>query len=76
MAGGLTDNEIGEQIYVSARTVQHDLTRVREKTGLRRRSELVRWAAEHSSDGSGVPARGASRCLPQPSPSGPRLHGA
>jgi DNA-binding CsgD family transcriptional regulator len=28
--------------------VQNHLTRIREKTGLRRRSELTRWAVEHA----------------------------
>jgi DNA-binding NarL/FixJ family response regulator len=48
VADGLTDNEIGKQLYISPRTVQNHLTRVREKTGLRRRSELARWAVEHA----------------------------
>jgi DNA-binding NarL/FixJ family response regulator len=45
---GLTDKEIGSQLFISARTVQNHLTKVREKTGLGRRSELARWAVEHS----------------------------
>ena len=48
VADGLTDNEIGKQLYISPRTVQNHLTRIREKTGLRRRSELTRWAVEHA----------------------------
>jgi DNA-binding CsgD family transcriptional regulator len=46
VADGLTDNEIGKQLYISPRTVQNHLTRIREKTGLRRRSELARCAVE------------------------------
>jgi DNA-binding NarL/FixJ family response regulator len=45
---GLTDKEIGQELYISPRTVQNHLTRIREKTGLRRRSELARWAVEHT----------------------------
>jgi DNA-binding CsgD family transcriptional regulator len=45
---GLTDNEIGKQLYISPRTVQNHLTHIREKTGLRRRAELARWAVEHA----------------------------
>lgn len=45
---GKTDNEIGEALFISPRTVQNHLTRIREKTGLRRRSELTRWAVEHA----------------------------
>jgi DNA-binding NarL/FixJ family response regulator len=47
LADGLTDNEIGRQMYISPRTVQNHLGRVRDKTGLRRRPELARWAVEH-----------------------------
>ena len=45
---GKTDNEIGKELFISPRTVQNHLTRIREKTGLRRRSELTRWAVEHN----------------------------
>jgi DNA-binding NarL/FixJ family response regulator len=48
VAQGKTDNEIGEDLFISPRTVQNHLTRIREKTGLRRRSELTRWAVEHA----------------------------
>jgi two-component system NarL family response regulator len=45
---GKTDNEIGKELFISPRTVQNHLTSIREKTGLRRRSELTRWAVEHA----------------------------
>ncbi|MDX6690107.1 MAG: hypothetical protein QOG15_1564 [Solirubrobacteraceae bacterium] len=45
---GKTDNEIGKELFISPRTVQNHLTRIRENTGLRRRSELTRWAVEHA----------------------------
>jgi two-component system response regulator NreC len=48
VAGGCTDNEIAERVYISPRTVQNHLTRIREKTGLRRRVELTRWAIDHA----------------------------
>jgi DNA-binding NarL/FixJ family response regulator len=48
VAQGKTDNEIGQELFISPRTVQNHLTRIREKTGLRRRSELTRWAVEHA----------------------------
>ena len=48
VADGLTDNEIGNRMFISPRTVQNHLTRIREKTGLRRRAELARWAVEHA----------------------------
>jgi DNA-binding NarL/FixJ family response regulator len=48
VADGLTDNEIGRELFISPRTVQNHLGSIREKTGLRRRSELTRWAVQHA----------------------------
>ena len=48
LSAGLTDREIAERLYVSVRTVQYDLSEVRSKTGLARRSEIARWAVIHS----------------------------
>jgi DNA-binding NarL/FixJ family response regulator len=48
VAQGMTDNEIGTELFISPRTVQNHLARIREKTGLKRRAELTRWAVEHS----------------------------
>ena len=48
VAKGLTDREIARELYMSPSTVQKHLTRIRQKTGLRRRSELARWAVEHA----------------------------
>jgi DNA-binding NarL/FixJ family response regulator len=47
VAQGRTDKEIGKELFISARTVQNHLTRIRQKTGLSRRSELAAWATEH-----------------------------
>jgi pSer/pThr/pTyr-binding forkhead associated (FHA) protein len=41
---GLTDKVIAEQLFISVNTVRSHLERIREKTGLRRRSELTRFA--------------------------------
>ena len=43
-----TDRQIAERLYVSPRTVQNHLARIRDKTDLRRRSELARWAVLHA----------------------------
>jgi DNA-binding NarL/FixJ family response regulator len=48
MTQGLTDRQIAERLYVSPRTVQNHLARVRQKTNLSRRSELARWAVVHA----------------------------
>lgn len=44
---GWTDAEVASKLGIRLRTVQSHLARVREKTGLRRRSELVIWAMQH-----------------------------
>jgi DNA-binding NarL/FixJ family response regulator len=48
VAEGMTDDEISRRLFISARTVQAHLSRVRDKTGVRRRSQLARWATEHA----------------------------
>jgi DNA-binding NarL/FixJ family response regulator len=48
LAQGHTDKQIAGKIFVSPRTVQNHLARIRDKTGLRRRAELARWAVVHA----------------------------
>jgi DNA-binding NarL/FixJ family response regulator len=48
VAEGMTDDEISRRLFISPRTVQAHLARVRDKTGVRRRSQLARWATEHA----------------------------
>lgn len=47
IARGNSDAEVADALNIRARTVQSHLARVREKTGVRRRSELVIWAMQH-----------------------------
>jgi DNA-binding NarL/FixJ family response regulator len=47
LADGMTDDEISRELTISPRTVQAHLARVRDKTGVRRRSELARWATQN-----------------------------
>jgi len=48
VAQGMTDDEISAELSISPRTVQAHLARVRDKTGVRRRSQLARWASENN----------------------------
>ena len=43
---GLTDREIGDRLFISTSTVRSHLDRVAEKTGFRRRADLIRLATE------------------------------
>jgi DNA-binding NarL/FixJ family response regulator len=47
VADGRTDKQISETLYISPRTVQTHLSQIRTKTGVRRRTQLARWATEH-----------------------------
>lgn len=46
VALGLTNAEIGEQLYVSVRTVETHRSHIHQKLGVRSRAELVRLARE------------------------------
>ncbi|MBV8952388.1 MAG: FHA domain-containing protein [Actinobacteria bacterium] len=46
IAGGATDRQIADELYISIRTVRSHLDRIAEKTGIRRRADLTRLAFE------------------------------
>lgn len=45
---GATDDEIASTLFVSTRTVQNHLARLRRSAGVRRRAELARWACDNA----------------------------
>ncbi|MCW2925910.1 MAG: two component transcriptional regulator, LuxR family [Thermoleophilia bacterium] len=45
---GETDAQIADALYVSTRTVQNHLSRIRFVAGVARRPELARWAIDHA----------------------------
>jgi DNA-binding NarL/FixJ family response regulator len=47
LAAGERDEDIARSLKISVRTVRSYLDRIRDKTGLRRRSALTRYAIEH-----------------------------
>lgn len=47
LAAGYTSQQVGEQLALSAKTVETYKARVMEKLGLRSRAELVRYALRH-----------------------------
>jgi DNA-binding NarL/FixJ family response regulator len=45
VAAGLTDQEIGQQLYLSPHTVKHRIDRLRRRVSARNRIQLAAWAA-------------------------------
>ncbi len=58
VADGLTDHEIGRQLYLSHHTVKHRIDRLRQRVRARNRIQLAAWAAGHEALRSD---RGATR---------------
>jgi DNA-binding NarL/FixJ family response regulator len=44
VAAGLTDHEIGRQLFLSHHTVKHRIDRMRQRVGARNRVQLAAWA--------------------------------
>ena len=44
LAAGATNAQIAERLFLSVNTVRSHLDRIRDKTGARRRTDLVRYA--------------------------------
>ncbi|MGO9221284.1 MAG: response regulator transcription factor [Streptosporangiaceae bacterium] len=44
--GGATDAQIAGRLFLSVNTVRSHLERIRDKTGARRRTDLVRYALQ------------------------------
>ena len=55
LAGGATDAQIAARLFLSVNTVRSHLERIRDKTGARRRAELVRYAIQAGIDPAAPP---------------------
>jgi non-specific serine/threonine protein kinase len=47
VAAGLTNRQIGERLFISWRTVEGHVERIRSKLNARSRTQVATWAAEH-----------------------------
>jgi predicted ATPase/DNA-binding CsgD family transcriptional regulator/tetratricopeptide (TPR) repeat protein len=56
LTGGATDAQIASQLYLSVNTVRSHLERIRDKTGARRRTDLVRYAIQAGIEPPAPPA--------------------
>jgi DNA-binding NarL/FixJ family response regulator len=52
VAAGLTDHEIGRQLYLSHHTIKHRIDRLRHRVQARNRVQLAAWAASHDALGT------------------------
>lgn len=46
VAGGMTNREVGERLFISDRTAEGHLEKIRNKLGVRSRTEVAAWVAE------------------------------
>lgn len=71
VAEGMTNRQIGERLFISSRTVDGHVERIRSKLGVRSRTEVATWAVEHglSSDRTASePIMSRKRGSPQQAP--------
>lgn len=47
VAAGLTNREIARRLYIAERTAEGHVERIRNKLGLRSRSEVAAWTVTH-----------------------------
>lgn len=47
VAGGMTNKEIAQRLYIAERTAEGHVERIRNKLGVRSRTDVARWAFEH-----------------------------
>jgi DNA-binding CsgD family transcriptional regulator len=50
VAGGLTNREIADRLYISPRTVESHVEHIKAKLGFARRARIVAWALDRASD--------------------------
>ena len=63
VAQGMSNRQIAQELYLSERTIENHVSKIRRKLGLNSRSQLSSWVTQRtwlSSDTNEVPLRQAS----------------
>ena len=47
VASGMTNREIAQRLFIAERTAEGHVERIRNKLGVRSRTEVATWAIEH-----------------------------
>jgi non-specific serine/threonine protein kinase len=50
VAGGMTNRQIADRLFIAERTAEGHVERIRNKLGVRSRTEVATWAIEHGID--------------------------
>jgi predicted ATPase/DNA-binding CsgD family transcriptional regulator len=61
VANGLTNRQIAERLFIAERSAEGHLERIRNKLGVRSRTEVARWAVEHGLMAAPIKERGTRR---------------
>jgi non-specific serine/threonine protein kinase len=56
VAAGMTNRQIAERLFIAERTAEGHVERIRNKLGVRSRTEVATWAVEHGIDKSPPPS--------------------
>jgi non-specific serine/threonine protein kinase len=54
VAAGMTNREIGQRLFIAERTAEGHVERIRNKLGVRSRTEVATWAVEHGLAGQSL----------------------
>jgi DNA-binding CsgD family transcriptional regulator len=52
VVAGQTYREIGAQLFISAKTVEHHVSRIRQRLGASSRSDLLAWLRAELTEGA------------------------
>jgi len=58
VAGGLTNRQIAERLFIAERSAEGHLERIRNKLGVRSRTEVATWAVERGLMPASIKERG------------------